>query len=36
VLDAFPAWTVDTESSSLVDGINTRGWERLMVEVDRG
>lgn len=33
LLDALPNWSVDTSRSSMVDGINTRGWERLAVEV---
>lgn len=32
ILDVLPAWTIDTESSSMVSGINTRGWEHLTVE----
>jgi hypothetical protein len=32
-LDSFEEWTVDTDSASMVSGINTRGWERLPIEV---
>lgn len=32
ILDILPAWTVDPEASSMVAGINTRGWERLTIE----
>jgi len=32
ILDTLPAWTVDPEASSMVSGINTRGWERLTIE----
>lgn len=31
VLDALADWTVDLERSSMVSGINTRGWEHLVV-----
>jgi cytochrome P450 len=33
LLDVWPDWTVDPSRSSLVPGINTRGWERLAIEV---
>jgi cytochrome P450 len=33
MLDLMPHWTVDLDRSSLVPGINTRGWERLAVHV---
>lgn len=33
ILDAIPAWSVDADDSAMVVGINTRGWERLTVEV---
>jgi cytochrome P450 len=33
LLDMLPDWAVDTENSSMVSGINTRGWERLAIEV---
>jgi cytochrome P450 len=33
ILDTLPSWTVDAGTSSMVSGINTRGWERLTVEV---
>lgn len=33
ILDRFQEWSVDEATASLVGGINTRGWERLPVEV---
>jgi cytochrome P450 len=36
VLDTLPAWTVDPEGSSMVSGINTRGWEHLAIELGDG
>jgi cytochrome P450 len=33
LLDAIPDWAVDAGACSLVDGINTRGWEHLVIEV---
>ncbi len=32
LLDTLPGWTIDREASSMVSGINTRGWEHLVVE----
>lgn len=32
ILDVVPTWTIDTERSSMVSGINTRGWEHLEVQ----
>jgi cytochrome P450 len=32
ILDTLPAWSIDPGSSTLVSGINTRGWERLVIE----
>jgi cytochrome P450 len=32
-IDSFEEWTVDADAASMVTGINTRGWERLPIEV---
>jgi cytochrome P450 len=33
VLKRFPEWTVDLDNAVMVSGIDTRGWDRLPVEV---
>jgi cytochrome P450 len=33
VIKRFPSWTVDHESAQLTSGIDTRGWDRLPVEI---
>jgi cytochrome P450 len=33
ILDALPHWAINLDGSSMVSGINTRGWEHLIVEV---
>jgi cytochrome P450 len=32
ILDALGEWTVDVSQSSMVPGINTRGWEQLTIQ----
>src|SRR5262245_20661320 len=34
-LERFPEWTVDDDHAELTEGIDTRGWERLPVSVER-
>ena len=33
ILDMLPQWSIDASKSSMVSGINTRGWEHLGVEL---
>src|SRR5262249_33979206 len=35
VLERFPEWTVDHADAEMTKGIDTRGWERLPVSIER-